>query len=288
MYDQHHHQPPGTFIDCDDCRLHLQTAGTGGPTVVLEAGLGGMSAAWGWIQPETAQFCRVVSYDRGGLGWSGPDSEPKSALLSAQRLHAILVRSDIPPPYVLVGHSMGGLFIRVFADLYSHEVSGMVLIDAVHPDQHLRSAAISTHMRTGFRFLEAIPLLTQLGYVRLAGIFNVWGEGLPEQQAAEARAFLSTYQHLKTTRDESRAWETICDEVRGSKPLLNIPLAVVTAAKGVLPGHPELQRELVSLSEDSVHFTVTGADHVTLVTRREFALSVVAAIRYVVDKVNAA
>jgi pimeloyl-ACP methyl ester carboxylesterase len=181
---------------------------------------------------------------------------------------------------------MGGLFIRVFADLYPHEVAGMVLVDAVHPDQHLRSAAISTHMRTGFRFLEAIPLLTRLGYVRLAGIFNVWAEGLPEQQAAEARAFLSTYQHLKTTRDESRAWETICAEVRGAKKLLNMPLAVVTAAKGVLPGHPELQRELASLSEESAHFTVRGADHVTLVTRREYALCVVAAIRHVMAKVN--
>ena len=287
VYDQSKYRPPGRLIDSDDCHLHLQTAGTGRTTVVLEAGLGGMSAAWGWIHPETAQFCRVVSYDRGGLGWSGPDSAPKSALLAAQRLHAILLRSDIPPPYVLVGHSMGGLFIRVFADLYPHEVAGMVLLDAVHPDQHLRSAAISTHMRTGFRFLEAIPLLTQIGYVRLAGIFNVWAEGLPEQQAAEARAFLTTYRHLKTTRDESRAWETICDEVRGLKKTLNMPLAVVTAAKGVLSGHPELQRELASLSEDSSHFTVRGADHVTLITRREYALCVVAAIRHVVKKVNA-
>ena len=286
VYDQRLYRPPGRLIDCDDSRLHLLSAGTGGPTVILEAGLGGMSAAWGWIQPETAQFCRVVSYDRGGLGWSGPDSAPKSALLAAERLHSILFRSDIPPPYVLVGHSMGGLFIRVFADLYPHKVAGMVLLDAVHPDQHLRSAAISTHMRTGFRFLEAIPLLTQLGYVRLAGIFNVWAEGLPEQQAAEARAFLSTYRHLKTTRDESRAWETICAEVRGLKKQLKIPLAVVTAAKGVLPGHPELQRELASLSEDSVHFAVRGADHVTLVTRREYALCVVAAIRHVVEKVK--
>ena len=287
VYDQSKYQPPGRLIDSHDCRLHLQTAGSGGPTVVLEAGLGGMSSAWGWIQPETAQFCRVVSYDRGGLGWSGPDSAPKSALLAAQRLHEILLRSDIPPPYVLVGHSMGGLFIRVFADLYPHEVAGMVLLDAVHPDQHLRSAAINTHMSTGFRFLEAIPLLTQIGYVRLAGIFNVWAEGLPEQQAAEARAFLSTYRHLKTTRDESRAWETICGEVRGLKKQLKIPLAVVTAAKGVLAGHPELQRELAALSADSVHFTVRGADHVTLVTRRKFALCVVAAIRHVVEKVSA-
>ena len=227
------HSAPGRMMDIDGCRLHVQTAGHGEPSVVLESGLGGMSSAWGWIQPETAKFCRVFSYDRGGLGWSGPDSVPKSANLNAHRLRTLLLHSCVPPPYLLVGHSMGGLFIRVFADLYPSEVAGMVLLDAVHPDQHLRSAAIGTHMRTGFRFLESIPMLTRLGYVRLAGIFNFWSEGLPVQQAKEAKAFLSTYQHLKTTRDESLAWETFCTEVRRTKGLANIPLAVVTAAKGV-------------------------------------------------------
>jgi pimeloyl-ACP methyl ester carboxylesterase len=181
---------------------------------------------------------------------------------------------------------MGGLFIRVFADLYPTEVAGMVLLDAVHPDQHLRSAAINTHMRTGFRFLESIPLLTRLGYVRLAGIFNFWSEGLPAQQASEAKTFLSTYRHLKTTCDESLAWETICSEVRRTRGLADMPLAVVTAAKGVLPGHPELQSELATLSSNSIHFAVKGADHVTLVTRQEYALKVVEAIRYVMDKIK--
>lgn len=278
------HRAPGRLFDIDGCRLHVQMTGLDGPSVILEAGLGGMSSAWGWIQPEASKFSRVVSYDRVGLGWSGPDSAPKTAVLTAQRLHNVLLHSGVHPPYVLVGHSMGGLFIRVFADLYPNEVAGMVLLDAVHPDQHLRSAAISTHMRTGFRFLEAVPLLTRLGYVRLAGIFNVWVEGLPARQAAEAKSFLSAYQHLKTTRDESLAWETICEEVRGTSVLADIPLAVVTAAKGVLPGHPELQRELASLSSDSIHIAVKGADHVTLVTRREYALQVVEAIRHVVNR----
>lgn len=280
------HPPPGRLIDIDGCKLHVQTTGSGGPSVILEAGLGGMSSAWGWIQSETAKFNRVVSYDRVGLGWSGPDNAPKTATLTAHRLRSALQRSRVLPPYILVGHSMGGLFIRVFADLYPNEVAGMVLLDAVHPDQHLRSVAISTHMRTGFRFLKAVPLLTRLGYVRLAGIFNVWVEGLPARQAAEAKAFLSAYHHLKTTRDESLAWETICAEVRGTTGLADLPLAVVTAAKGVLPGHPELQRELATLSSDSIHIAVKGADHVTLVTQREYALLVVEAIRHVVNRAN--
>lgn len=160
----------------------------------------------------------------------------------------------------------------------------MVLLDAVHPDQHLRSAAICCHMRTGFRFLKAIPLLTRLGYVRLAGLLGAWADGLPVRQAAEAQAFLSDYGHLTTTRDESLAWDTICGEVRAAKRLRTIPLAVITAAKDVLPGQPELQGELAALSSDSVHVAVRGADHVTLVTRREHALTVVEVIRHVVAR----
>jgi len=282
--DRRAHPPPGTLVDIDGCRLHVQTAGCGTPAVVLETGLGGMSSAWAWIQPETAKFCRVVSYDRAGLGWSEADTTPRTAQLAVRRLRTILKRSHVSPPYVLVGHSMGGLLIRVFADRYPDEVAGVVLVDASHPDQHLRSLAIDTHMRSGFRILRIIPLLTRLGYVRLTGLFNAWAEGLPPRQAAEAEAFLSSCRHLQATLDESLAWEAVCREVRGTSGLGDIPLAVVAAGRDLLPGHPELQRELALLSRDSIHVTVKEADHVTLVTGREHARAVVEAIHHVVGR----
>jgi pimeloyl-ACP methyl ester carboxylesterase len=282
--DGRNHPPPGTLVDVEGCRIHVQAVGSGTPSVILESGLGGMSSAWGWIQPEAAKFSRVVSYDRAGLGWSEADAAPKTAWLAAHRLRAVLRRCNVSPPYVLVGHSMGGLLVRVFADRYPGEVAGVVLVDASHPDQHLRSSAIDTHMRSGFRLLRTIPFLTRMGYVRFAGLFNAWAEGLPPQEAAEAEAFLSSYRHLQTTRDESLAWEGICAEVRGASGLGDIPLAVVTAGSDVLPGQPELQRELATLSADSIHVTVKGADHVTLLTRCEHAHSVVEAIRHVVER----
>ena len=284
LRDKRDYPPPGSLVDIDDCRLHVQTAGRGLPSVVLEAGLGGMSSGWGWVQPEIAKFSRVVSYDRAGLGWSEPDPSPKTAVLAARRLRTLLLHSRVDPPYVLVGHSMGGLFVRVFANLYPTEVAGMVLIDAVHPDQHLRSPAIDTHMRSGFRLLKAVPLLARLGYVRLTGLFNAWPIGLPARQTAESEAFLSSYRHLKTTRDESLAWETICTEVRFTRRLGDTPLAVVTAGRDVLPGQPELQRELASLSSDSVHFVVKDADHVSLITEHKHAMSVVKAIHHVAER----
>ena len=285
--DRRNFPPPGKLVEVDGCFMHLQVSGHGLPSVVLESGLGGMSSAWGWVQPETAKFSCVVSYDRAGLGWSDPDPAPKTAALAARRLRALLLKSGVRPPFVLVGHSMGGLLVRVFASLFPDEVAGVVLLDAVHPDQHLRSTAIGIHMRTGFRFLRTVPLLARLGYVRLTRLFAAWGEGLPARQAAESEVFLATYRHLCTTREESHAWDTFCAEVRDAGGLGDIPLAVVTAGRDVLPGHPELQGELALLSSDSVHLVVPGADHVTLVTRRKHALTVVKAIRQVLAKEHA-
>jgi len=283
-WDRRHHPPPGELVDIDGCPMHVQSDGEGAPTVVLETGLGGMSCAWAWIRPETAKFCRVFSYDRAGLGWSGEDPAPISARQTVRRLRSLLHKAGAVPPFVLAGHSMGGLLIRLFAHLYPADVAGMVLIDAVHPDQHLRSRAIAVHMRTGFRMLRAMPLLSQLGYVRLSGFFHAWADGLPAKEAAEARAFLSQHRHLRTTLDESLAWGALCEEVRRTGGLGNLPLAVVTAGKDVLPGQPELQSELAALSSDSVHVAVKGADHVTLVTHREYAIQVVEAIRHVAGR----
>jgi pimeloyl-ACP methyl ester carboxylesterase len=280
--DRRTFRPPGKMVELDGCRIHLNATSPGKPAVILESGLGGMSSAWGWVQQEAAKFGHIVSYDRAGLGWSEEDTSPKTAVLVAKRLRSLLLKAEISPPYVLVGHSMGGLFTRVFADLYPEEVTGMVLIDAAHPDQNLRSTAIDIHMRSGFRLLRAVPLLVGLGYVRLTGLFNSWPDGLPAKQAAEASAFLSSYRHLKTTRDESMAWETICTEVRSTRGLGDMPLAVVTACKDILPGHPELQHDLMTLSTSSTHFAIKGADHLSVVTHRSHALSVVDAIHHVV------
>lgn len=284
VLDRRRYPPPGRLLKIDGTDVHFHaTDRRGVPTVVLETGLGGMSSAWGWIQPEVARFARVVSYDRAGLGWSAPDNLPRTALNVARRLRALLHDGDVEGPYVLVGHSMGGMFMRIFADQYPEDVSGIVLIDAAHPDQHKRSPAIRRHMSSGFRMLRGVPLLAGLGYVRMTGFFSSWAVGLPERHAAEAEAFLSSYTHLKTTRDESLAWDVVCAEVRNTGWLGDRPLAVVSAGKDVLPGAHELQAELARLSSRSTHLTVEGADHVTLVTHRQHAMAVVDAIRQVVQ-----
>jgi pimeloyl-ACP methyl ester carboxylesterase len=284
--DKHNYPPPGKLVNINGNRLHVQSVGTGSPTVILEAGLCAMSSVWGWIQPEVAKFTRVVSYDRAGLGWSKQDNAPFTALHVARQLHDLLKTSGIESPYVIVGHSMGGLLVRMFADQYPDNVAGMVLLDASHPDQYAQNPAIRRYMNSGFQLLKKMPLLTRLGYVRISGFLKPQAEGLPARQRAEAEVFLSSHSHFYTVRNESSAWDSICAEVRCSRSFGNKPLAVLSAGRDLLPGSLELQAKLATLSSDSTHHVVKGATHESLVTHREHAMSVVDAIRKVVEKVR--
>lgn len=116
-------------VDVGGHKLSLQVAGTGAPTVVLDYGLGGGIGNWNDVFPEVARFARVVAYDRAGYGKSEPGPEPRSQTQIATELHTLLHRADIAPPYVLVGHSLGGAHIRAFAHLYKDEVAGLVFVD---------------------------------------------------------------------------------------------------------------------------------------------------------------
>src|SRR5206468_1586863 len=128
---------PGKLVDVGGHRLHLNVKGerTAAPTVVLEAGMGSMSSNWAWVRDDLARDGRVVSYDRAGLGWSDRSEGPIDAATGADELHAVLRAAGIGPPYILAGHSYGGLVVRMFADRYRADVAGMVLVDASHPDQ---------------------------------------------------------------------------------------------------------------------------------------------------------
>jgi len=125
------------FVDVGGRRLALTTAGVGSPVVVLDAGQGCAGAEWGHVVEAIAPLTRVVSYDRAGLGASDPAPPPRSTRDMAADLHALLATAATPPPYVLVGHSIGGLAARLYAHRYPREMAGLVLVDATHPDQGL-------------------------------------------------------------------------------------------------------------------------------------------------------
>jgi pimeloyl-ACP methyl ester carboxylesterase len=106
----------------------------------MEAALGGSSISWSLIQPEVARLTRVCSYDRAGFGWSGAGPMPRTAGRVADELHVLLDRGGVPPPFVLVGHSFGGLVMRIFAARHPSEVAGLVLVDPAHPEDWVRPA----------------------------------------------------------------------------------------------------------------------------------------------------
>ena len=127
--------PPGTLVDIGGQRLHMNCSGRGSPTVLLENGTGDVSVIWALVQPGVSTFTKVCSYDRGGYAWSDPGKRPRTFAQLALELHVALERLRVGPPYVLVGQSYGGQVIRGFVARYRSEVSGVVMVDAVHEDQ---------------------------------------------------------------------------------------------------------------------------------------------------------
>jgi pimeloyl-ACP methyl ester carboxylesterase len=128
------------MIDVGGHRLHLVSSGSGGPAVVMEAALGGSSISWSLVQPAVARLTRACAYDRAGFGWSDPGPMPRTAGRVADELHALLELGGVAPPFVLVGHSFGGLVMRIFAARYRDKVSGLVLVDPAHPEDWVSPA----------------------------------------------------------------------------------------------------------------------------------------------------
>ena len=127
--------PPGEMVDVGGYNLHIDCVGQGSPTAVLDGGTGEMSANWVLVQREVSHTTRVCAYDRAGMGWSEMGPEPRDAKQISGELHALLEGAGIQGPYVLVGHSFGGLYAQTYAARYPEEVAGVALIESSHPEQ---------------------------------------------------------------------------------------------------------------------------------------------------------
>ena len=163
-------------------KMHIDCTGQGSPAVILESGLGDTYLSWRKVQPQIAQLTRVCSYDRAGIGYSDTGSRPRTSKVMAEELHALLLAAGIAPPYILVGHSLGGYNVRLYASLYRNEVAGMVLVDASHPDQDNRFPLELKNMEgTWLREAEFLEYTMPFGIPRLMGLC----EEEPMQRAAE-------------------------------------------------------------------------------------------------------
>ena len=133
---------PGRLVSLGTHRLHLHCLGAGSPTVVFDAALGGSSLSWTFIQPAVATFTTACTYDRAGFGWSDAGPMPRTVDRIAAELHALLRAAAVPPPYVLVGHSFGGLSIRAYTGRHPEDVAGLVFVDPAHPEDWREPLAV--------------------------------------------------------------------------------------------------------------------------------------------------
>ncbi len=221
---------PGVLIQLGSHRLHLDCSGTGRPVVVLEAGLGGNSLEWIAVKPEIARFTRVCAYDRAGYGWSEAGPLPRTGQRLTGELHSLLAHGAVAPPYILVGHSFGGLLSRLFASEYPQEAAGIVLIDAAHENQFERFS------RDG--------IAADIRPARLALRVNQPGvpEQLPSGLRTVAESLASTNSAYLALQGEIRSLIYSAGQVRATPALPDVPLAIITRGRRVWPDNAQGNR----------------------------------------------
>lgn len=233
--------PPGKLIDVGGYKLHLACRGQGRSTVILEAGLNDFSVQWARVQPAVAQFTRVCAYDRAGLGWSEPSPHPRTRAVMVDELHTLLQNAGETGPYLLVGHSFGGITMRDFAQRYPARVVGLVLVDSAHEAQSVRIPALRS---------AAVQLLDQF---RLFAVLDAWGvlalaptqipnRGLPPAALAQYRARLAATAYFDAALAESAAFYALGEAASpaDSASLGDLPLIVLSRGQAApLPGVSE-------------------------------------------------
>lgn len=251
--------PPGQMIDIGSYRLHVNCQGDvseNAPIVVMEAAE--FSLSWALVQPDIAKFARACSYDRAGLGWSEVSPRPRTAANIVEELHTLLEQAGEKPPYLLVGHSKGGMYMRLFAQKYPGEVVGMVLVDSSHEEQELRFPAKVTELNrksreqtTGLlnivRPLNSIGLVTPLLKINMDLLLGTLPEGVREMGLVVA--LKDTF--LRTVVDETEALEDTFSEVREAKisTLGEIPLIVLTAVDQFDALEGQVSTDIVQLKQ---------------------------------------
>jgi pimeloyl-ACP methyl ester carboxylesterase len=296
----------GELIDAGGHLQYIHCTGQGSPTVILESGGGMVSYTWEAVQHEVAKFAKCCSYDRAGYGLSETGTKPRTAGRIAVELHTLLQNAKIPGPYVLVGHSLGGLNIRMFAELYPDEVAGLVFVDSSSEDQYERMPPeMQGAMEKQKNLISLLRIGSQFGAVRLFMWLSPQKD--PEWANAEPEAFRAQMLHsslrpaVETAISEISSFQQSGQEVKGCRSLGNRPVIVLTQGKPVEAseapdGVPlesvqqfmntwrdELQPALARLSTRGEQRIVVKSGHMIPM---EDPPSVVAAIRDVIDRIQ--
>lgn len=274
----------GQWVDAGGFRLNLNCTGRateGIPTVILESGAGVPGVGWKLVQPHIEKFARVCSYDRAGYGWSDlPVDFRRTSSEVAKELHTALQNAGVQPPYVLVGHSLGGFNIRAYNGLYSEEVAGAIFVDSSHEDQLQK---MSPEMRSFFEKsiqslrsqTRLVPFLIDFGVMRWMQQRERKQESIPLDLVDEVDYLQERAGFFKIMLAEMEAFDESAREVRNSGDFGDKPVVVLTAGKSQeIPGVPrteseqfhqswvtELQPQLARLSTRGKQIVVSNSDH---------------------------
>jgi pimeloyl-ACP methyl ester carboxylesterase len=287
--DRRFNPTTGRRFDVGGYRMHIDCAGEGSPTVILESGLGDTFASWRKVQPQIAKFTRVCSYDRAGLGYSDSSPQPRTSKVIAGELHALLHAAGIAPPYVLVGHSMGGFDVRLFASLFRNEVAGIVLVDASHPDQENRfSPEVKTMEGSWRREAEFLEYTMPLGIPRLLDLCDED----PVLRAAECN-----FHTAAESVAELKSFPESAAQTAASGSLGDLPLAVLShdpdkpsadlpadVAQPLNDSWAKMQKELSQLSTRGTQVTAKNSSHYIQMDRPDVVID---AVRGMLDQVRA-
>lgn len=277
----------GRLIDVGGHKLYLNCVGSGSPTVVLEPGGGGTSSQLGWITPAVARSTRVCVYDRAGRGWSEAADSPQDGAQIATDLHTLLHRGGVAAPYVLAGHSFGGLYVRIFAAHYPDEVAGLVLVDSTASRQPAKPVIPSSEHGSADltdRVCVLASLSARLGATRLLGQLDLGA--LPPHARDEARASTAQASWVRSTVEEYMRAGASMQEAAALRDFADKPLFVLTAGQGHPASWMTEQNKTSTLSTNSMHQIAATATHTDLVIEEKHAAVTAHAILAVVDSVR--
>ncbi len=287
-------------------RLNLFCTGKGSPVVIFDSGLGDGTKAWGLVQPEVSKKTKTCSYDRAGLGFSDPATKPGVSKNAVEDLRNLLQNAKIQTPYILVGHSYGGMNVKLYAETYPTEVAGLVLVDPSHEDMGKVVFALDPPLlQENLQYLKDLNSCLQLSSIELKENTKLYslcvGNAGPRYSsdinAIELEKLHSPTRMAAWISEMTNIWRRSADQVRASyRPLGNMPIILLKSPPTLLGSKetPELRvqknrgvsrilGEIIGMSSRGHWITVEETGHYIQLDQPE---SVISAIQRIIDKLS--